>query len=92
MQTVSEVMRVKSQPVVEKHASFRNALLLSVLIAASYGLSLLPYPGYDLSIGLRDGCVLGLGSLLSGWTFQILLDRTPKGGSFYKRILIYEAV
>jgi hypothetical protein len=35
-------------------------------------------PGYSLYDWLHDGCVLGLGSLLSGWAFQHLLHRTPK--------------
>jgi hypothetical protein len=64
----------------ERQLHFRKALLLSVLLAASCGLYLsppqpgMPSTGYSFLDWGRDGCLLGLGSGLSFWVFQVLLD------------------
>lgn len=64
--------------------SLLNALLLGGLLVASFGFYLHQAnpssqdSGYFLSDWLREGCIFGLGSLLSGWIFQLLINRLPK--------------
>jgi TIR domain/NACHT domain len=80
-----------SPSVVEKYAThekhpqnrktlhIRNAVLLALLLAASFGLySVDPRFYYGINDWIRDGWILGLGSLLSGWAFQRLLDHPSK--------------
>ncbi|GHP00173.1 hypothetical protein KSF_102200 [Reticulibacter mediterranei] len=56
-----------------------NSMLAAMIIAASCGLSLggdyLVTQSYTMSDWLRDGSILGLGSGLSLWIFQVLLHR-----------------
>ena len=67
---------VRRLPSASKRASLISCVLLGVLIAASFGLSLDPY--YSLGDWVRDGSILGFGSGLSAWIFQVLLFRVPR--------------
>lgn len=53
---------------------FRNAILLGICIAASLGFLLNP-PFYDVREWWKEGFILGLGSVLSAWAFQAILDQ-----------------
>lgn len=61
----------------------RNAMLLGILAAAIYGFyfhsAVLDFSVSSFLRGwLRDACIFGLGSILSGWMFQAFLSRVPK--------------
>src|SRR5450755_687675 len=73
---------VSRHPSISKRADLAISILLAVLVAASFGLSLRPPslqdPGYSLSDWVRDGSILSLGSGLGAWIFQLLLFRVPR--------------
>ena len=84
LQVTTEPISVRKKGFTSTQAHVRSALLLGLLVAASRGLYLHQAnpssydSGYFLSDWLRDGCILGLGMLLSGRAFQVLFGRTPK--------------
>ena len=67
---------VGSQPSVSKRVSLMRSMLPGVLVAASFGLHL--GPQYSMGDWVRDGSILGLGSGLSAWAFQLFLFRRPR--------------
>ncbi len=80
-QVVAGPLRVTCHRSHEKRVYICHALLLGVLLAASFGLSFafgspsVPGVSYSLSDWGRDGSLLGLGGGLSFWIFQRLLHR-----------------
>jgi hypothetical protein len=76
---------IRLRPSVWKRTSLMSCVLLGVLVAASFGPPILVVEsqhfyafGYSLGDWVRDGSILGLGSGLSAWIFQVLLSCVPR--------------
>lgn len=67
----------RGRPLARVIRRFRNAVLLGIFIAAGLSLRLNPL-FFQVREWLQEGSILGLGSVLSGWAFQMLLNPLPK--------------